>query len=562
MKNNPKVVSFERSPAYVHHRAMLNRRENNMVDALELMRSAVEKSPENSEYKLDLAEMYCEIGCHEQSSRLLLDMLAEGNGPSECYYGLALNQLGMNDVSGAKKTLNLYHHKDPGGALAEEVTLLQAELDMYTQMNRPISRKLYRASRIADRACEAMRENMPEKACRLFERTLTLEPEQFEMRALYAMSLMMLGDAEAAKKQAERAAVGFPPSVRALCVCAQVFNMLDEPEKALDAIRRAEAEHPIGTELRLMIHTLGEMDMDADAAEYARLALQETPYDRELLHIRAVALKRSGRSDAEVLGFWTRILRLDPEDSIAAFYEACASEGRLDEYELDFGYQVPDTEYARRLKALIEHINQGFEHACEAWKTDEDFKRLVCWAVSTEDLKIGRVSMTVLATMDSDEAGSILRELLFNGEVLPELKMHAAMLLRLRGVELEKFLPPDVDPADGLLPEADGMLSCIQVGERQLVRYANEVLEREYDVSALSALTLMWAAYRKSRGTRVDPLIRVESASAALAYYYLLTHGQKPDIKKLASDFGCKVRQMVYYARRIAGCLEKENGNA
>ena len=79
MTKNPKVVSFKRSPAYVHHRAMLNRRDNNIVDALELMRRAVEQSSENREYRLDLAELYCEMGCHEQSTRLLLDMLAEGD---------------------------------------------------------------------------------------------------------------------------------------------------------------------------------------------------------------------------------------------------------------------------------------------------------------------------------------------------------------------------------------------------------------------------------------------------------------------------------------------------
>ena len=62
MKTNPKVVSFERSAAYVHHRAMKNRRDNNLVDALELMRHAVEQSPENDDYLLDLAELYCEMG--------------------------------------------------------------------------------------------------------------------------------------------------------------------------------------------------------------------------------------------------------------------------------------------------------------------------------------------------------------------------------------------------------------------------------------------------------------------------------------------------------------------
>ena len=104
MDRNLKVVAFKRSSAYVHHRAMMNRRENNIVDALELMRRAVEAAPENREYRLDLAELYCEMGCHEQSTQLLLDMLAEDDGPSECYYGLALNQLGMNDPTRREPT--------------------------------------------------------------------------------------------------------------------------------------------------------------------------------------------------------------------------------------------------------------------------------------------------------------------------------------------------------------------------------------------------------------------------------------------------------------------------
>ena len=52
MSFDPKVVPFDRSAAYMHHRAMKNRRDNNVVDALELLRRAVERSPDNDEYKL------------------------------------------------------------------------------------------------------------------------------------------------------------------------------------------------------------------------------------------------------------------------------------------------------------------------------------------------------------------------------------------------------------------------------------------------------------------------------------------------------------------------------
>ena len=136
MNRNLKVVSFKRSPAYVHHRALMNRRDNNIVDALELMRSAVEQSPENREYRLDLAELYCEMGCHEQSARLLLDMLAENDGPAECYYGLALNQLYMNDISGARESLR---KRAPTFPVMTRMQFLKSALFTCASVRRPSS---------------------------------------------------------------------------------------------------------------------------------------------------------------------------------------------------------------------------------------------------------------------------------------------------------------------------------------------------------------------------------------------------------------------------------------
>lgn len=559
MSNDPKVVSFERSAAYLHHRAMLNRRDNRAVDALELMRRAVEASPDNSEYRLDLAELLCEMGCHEQSARLLLDMLSEKDAPSECYYGLALNQLGMSDISGARQSLDAYRRKDPQGAHLEDASALAMELDMYDSASRPASRKLYRAMRIANRACEAMKADMPEKACRLFRASLQMASEQCEMRALYSMALLMAGEQEQARRQADRACVAFPPSVRALCVCAQVYNMLGDRAKAVRLMDAAEREQPEGAELRLMIYSAGEMGMSDRAAEYARQALRETPYDRELLHIRAVALKQSGASDEEAGRCWERILRLDPEDTVAQFHSEAADHHALGECKLDYSYQVPDGEYLRRLKALSDALSEGFDSIRERWAGDVDFRRLVRWAVGTEDLRLGRAAMTVMATLDDAEAQSALRTLMLRPEVPRELKLHAVVLTRMQGKAITSLMPATADSVGSALVDIDALLSGLPVGERQLVRFADEVLDEEYDIRALPALAMLWASYRRLRGLRGDPLKRIEASAGALAYNFLLANGITPDIGTLARQFGCDARQLVFCARRIAGCMERGN---
>lgn len=560
MKQNPKVVSFDRSPAYVHHRAMVNRRENNAVDALELLRHAVERSPENREYRLDLAELYCEMGCHEQSNRLLLDMLAQDDAPAECYYGLALNQLGMNDLEGAQQSLRMYRHAAPDGVHAPEVRRLSDELDAFDALNRPASRKVYRAMRVADRACEALRGGDLAGARRMFERSLSLSPEQYEMRTLYAMTRLLEGDSDDALEEASRAAEGFPPSARALCIASQVFWSLEREEDARKLLRRAIELRPDGADQHLLLYSLSEAQMDAEAAECARLALQEAPFDRRLLHIRATALHRTGAADDQVGRFWRRILRIDPDDEVARFYLAACERGELGLNEPEYAYQLPRKEHERRQEWISGLANGGLAGVRAEWAENPEFRRAVRWAATADDGPLSRMAVLIIAALDDDEARSAIRLMLFDREVDPELRVHVTALMRLRGVDMAKVFPVDAGAAQSMMPDADALMAGMTVGERQLLRYANDVLEQDYDISALPVLALTWAIYRQRRGGNAEPLVQSDTVSAALVYRYLTTHGRHARIGRVAKRFGCSVRRLKYYVNRIAGVFARLEG--
>ncbi len=560
MKYNPKVVSIDRSAAYVHHRAMKNRRDNNPVDALELMRHAVEHSPENREYRLDLAEMYCEMGCHEQSNRILLDLLAEKDAPAECYYGLALNQLGRNEMESARRALELYRNHAEGGEYVEDAIGLSEEIYLYDALKRPLDRRRGRAAQVAGRACDALREDDAEKACRLFERSLRMDANQPEMRALYAMALRLNGQMARAVEQARRCVAGGEPSVRALCVAAQVLHMCDEREGALELANRAIAARPEGVELRLMIFALAELGMNEEAADAVRLALQETPHDKALLHLRAVLLHRTGVEDGQVEHFWRRILRIDPEDTVARYYQEAAARGALGQEEPELVYEVPAAEYRRRLTRIAQTLSEGLDRAVEQWQSDRDFRALLVWAVGTGNESCGRAAIMVIAAAGDGESESALRELLYRGDVPMQVKLHGVLFLRLRGADMRKLIPPDMDLQDGLLPEAEGLLARMPVGERQLVRFAGEVLEREYGLQALSALALIWQGYRNLIRGETDPLVCTQEAAAALAWNYLLQHGRRASVGELARQFECRPRRMVFYARHMAAVLERYGG--
>ena len=560
MKYNPKVVSIDRSAAYVHHRAMKNRRDNNYVDALELMRNAVEHSPENREYRLDLAEMYCEMGCHEQSNRILLDLLTEQDAPAECYYGLALNQLGRNEMDSARRALSLYRSHARGGEYVEDAIDLSEEISLYDALRRPLDRRRGRAAQIAIKACDALREDDVEKARRLFERSLEMDANQPEMRALYAMALRMDGQDAQALEQAHRSVEESDPSARTLCAAAQVLHLCGDASGARSLAERAIALRPEGVELRLMIFALAELGMHAEAAEAVRLALQETPHDKGLLHMRAVLLHRTGAEDAQVERFWLRILRIDPEDSVARYYQQLAAQGGLSGIRPELIYEVPAEEYRRRLLEIAGKLGEGLDRAVELWRTDRDFRTLLIWAVGTGNENCGRAAIMVIAAAGDAESESTLRELFYRGDVPMAVKLHGMLFLQLRGADLRRLMPPDMDMRDGLLPEAEDVLAGMPVGERQLVRFAGDVLSQDYGVEALSALALIWRGYREAERGERDPLVRTQEAAAALAWNYLLQHGMHVSVKKLAKQFECRERRMVYYARHMAAVLERYGG--
>ena len=144
--------------------------------------------------------------------------------------------------------------------------------------------------------------------------------------------------------------------------------------------------------------------MDEEIAECARLALQAAPFDRTLLHQRAVALHRLGKPDAEVQKFWLRILRIDPDDDVARYYQQAAANGELGQCEPDYAYQVPDAEFRARFHQLAERVGGNLGEVRRHWREDGELRRLVRWAASSGDGRLKRIALTIVAAIDDAEA--------------------------------------------------------------------------------------------------------------------------------------------------------------
>lgn len=557
MKYNPKVVPFDRSAAYVHHRAMKNRRDNNPLDALELLRHAVEHSPENVEYQLDLAELYCEMGCHELSNRILLDLLAEPGAPAECYYGLALNQYAKDELESAERALDLYACYSESDEYNADIVELQSDIAFERIMGRRETRRQKRAKRVARRAGILLGADDAEGACRLYERSLSYDENQAEVRAIYAMALQLCGRDEDALTEAEKSVAAEDASVRALCTAAQVMKLCGRDEDALALARRAIAQKPQEVELRLLIFSLCELEMYDEAAEAARLALRETPYSREMLHLRAVVMLRAGATDEQVQPFWDRILRIDPSDSVAAFYRDAAKAGTLDKNRPELMYEVPVAEARRRLLRIAGGLAKGLPEVIRLWREDRSFRECLIWAANRGDEDSGRAAVAVIAMADDAESESVLRALFYRSNVPVEVKAHALRYLQMRGANMRRVLPPD---SDGVLLEAKELLSDRPVGERRLVNYASEMFLMEEGLHFERNLAVLWLRYKLGCIRGVDPMVSTGEAAAALLVNFQMQRNRKISLADLEERFGCRRRRTAYYARYMAAVLKRSEG--
>ena len=87
--------------------------------------------------------------------------------------------------------------------------------------------------------------------------------------------------------------------MRTLCIAAQFYHMKRMPRKSRQMAERAMQMHPVDVEARMLIHTLGELGMDREAGECARLPLQHTRSLRVPGNGRALALLRCCGGGAE-----------------------------------------------------------------------------------------------------------------------------------------------------------------------------------------------------------------------------------------------------------------------
>ena len=557
MSEMPKVVPFERDAAFLRQRALKNQKENHLLDALELMRKAVEAQPDNDEYRMELAQLLTETGCPERSNREWLTLICKREFRDRCLYGVAMNQLTQGDNQTARKLLrecirNATDMKVPSQLLLDQIELLE--------VIRIKPRREQRLQEAVEQACRHLYAGDVSLAVRSLRRIVQDAPEQADARALLGLAEAMNGDMRTAVRQVERALLQRARDGRTLCVAAEVYHMAGEDGKAQALLERETREAPHWDRWQMLtISTLFENGLYERARDRIREALVKQPYDRALLHMMALLCLHLGQGPQAAAVYWHRIRRIDPEDTIAAYYLELLETDRLDGWEKFNGdYQVPEAEKQRRYEYLTEMMDSDVELVVEKWKSDADFRALVDWCLNAGELPYQKSAMMLLCSTDDPRAVCRVREYLMRGDTDIAMRIRAAAIYRNMGLDPDSILPPYMKIKMLFASDEEKILKKMGVGHAQLVHYAEEVLQREYQVDAAPLLALNWEMYREARKMRFDPLLDTEAAAAMLAWDYLHRRKQNPQIETLSRQFGCSPRRLRYFIEHFLNVVARE----
>lgn len=540
-----KVVPFSRSAAYLYQRAVKNRREGHLTDALELTRRALEKDPGNVDYELDLAQVLCELECFVQSNRILVRMLAEDSSLTECYFGMACNFYGMNDADSAYKALMCFLTEDPQSAERQEVGELLHNLFVARTLGGQKSRRKARSAKLSAKGVQLMRAGDLAGGEQALRRSLQVSPRQSETRALLAMCLAMRGDPDGAVKEVARSLRPARPSLRALCIAAQIENSTGNPEAAVKLMDQAAARNPDGAELRMLLDAACELKMDERVFELAQKALAESPYDLTLLHLCAAAIVNTSRPQERAAHCWARIRRIQPDDEVAGYYLA-----HPEQKPVAYAYRLPDDEIKARAETMTGAARDGLDGIPAAWEQSPNLRRVVRWAVECGDAAFLRAGINLLAAVESPDAEWLLRQVMIEPAAAQPLKHQALTLLGLRGAQ-PPFLMTGEDKFSLASAVDSGQLPKLPLAYRRVLKravYTGMSLKDDYP----ARLTMLWLRFAGALGDTLPALKDLNGWAAALNL--CLAQNDHLDVNgdELAELFRCSRRKMEHMARRIS----------
>lgn len=428
-KTQPKVVSFERGAEYYYLKYQRQMDKGAYLDALDSLRTAVRKEPENRAYKLALAEFYTEINYFEESNYWVLDaMRQQPEEDGRTLFLLGCNFFGMREEQKAQECFEKYLDRYGNGEYALDVRdfleMMEFDAEEYGVSRECLAR--------SDEGRDYLDRGEYDKAIEILGEICQEHPDLEYVKNNLALAHYCQGDMEQAIALSKEVLARNPKDAHAICNLVLFYLAMDDPEQLLYYCSKLDALAPEDPDEKIKVAlTYCELNEDEKAYRVLCDALQEIPYDSQALFLAGAAAANTNHL-AESLDYFLKMIKLRPEDTIALFYKNYVQNAlkKGEAVFIAYNYQVPIAEMHRRIGYLNDCFRKNQRRLEELWKEDDYFSSLLIWGLSVGNDAIRKAVFEIICKFEDEKAEEFFRRFLLSREEPDELKNQALLCLR------------------------------------------------------------------------------------------------------------------------------------
>lgn len=561
-----KVIPFEQDGAFFLKRGMLKLDKNNLLDAMVYYRHALNRDPDNAECRLAIAEVLTEMNHFEESNRMLFTFFGEidAERPSECYFGMGCNFIGLQEYSRARDSFEKYIQVDPQGEFVEEVyDMLDALEDesfrkeMSNKTDDPVSDAIHMANE-----GKALLERQDfQGAIKRLEGAVGKYPQMNFVRNNLALAYFCDSRYEDAIKQVQTILQDDPRDIQAHCNFAMFCNAVKDTkmlESEVNFILKQQTDDL--DDLNRIAVTLMELGYHADSKRILKQLFAELPYDVGTIHRLGVCCYRLG-DYMEAISYYDRILKLNGTDSIARYYRGvcrAAAAGGPKRGGLMNNYQVPLDEMFLRISRLNDDLHKPYEELKRMWAGDAEFKSLILWGLDLPELSVKYAMLGLLGMFGDREAERVLRDFALKRVQPDELKQEVFGLLK--QIEADE---PYLGYIDGQLVQSRVKLirnlpEDLPESYRLVLAHCLKAMQGVRDKECMLLAVRLWEKYVKR--LQGYPRVRgpqIYAMAAALEYLACRGNGVAVSKATLCHDYGVSLVRLNNAAGKLMHVLEE-----
>lgn len=453
-KNLPNVVPFTLPASRMRKRAADYRRRRQPLNALELLRQAMELR-DASFTRVELCETLMSMSNYEQASDLLYRTLSRDDAPVDAWLLLSRCQEALGHRIAATDCLYHYLTLDPMSGTADHVRDMLSMMEADDSLHEP-----FRLSGLCHRALLAWKRNDRDLAHRRMERAISIAQRPARLQLTLALLYMAEGNHAAACTLLGRVLHREPEHPRALSGMCVVLYTLGRQRTALGLLEKTARVCTSPETEGMFLTAAYTMSAWGTMRRYLEAQLRRTPCRVALLHPMAALLAPTEPNRARRL--WQRILRIDPADQRARIGLRNLDEGRK---LLPPGEELPEMDLLEIGLNILPPLEQQ-----EPLTPGSQARQIADWTFAQDQPSLQSSIFQMLTQLPVPGLEDYFRELLTAPGTLPSIRQKALTYLDGHGF---------TEPLPMLIGSRVSMAQCVhrQAGRRRFPMFLMLLLQ-------------------------------------------------------------------------------------